>query len=1037
MRLIVLLLCLMLAWPCAAADETIDDETAAKVMEKESAPPRSIADIERLLGSHRPNSDVIAKKQALADEALPQTNDRQALYEFYLKRARAAAKVGRVDQEIADLHQATTFAEKGSVASARAWRALARAQSEGGYLVDAAHSANIAVAEVPTNNNNVWMQALRDAVYYQAIRGNFKGARRKLIEAEEQFARVQKTKNWEKLQHEWLSAIEHARAEVARTEGRLPDAEQSLRKSLSEHALAKVDRKERSETGQLNQLVAEEWLHTREVLQGRLSAVLLAQGKLVEAEIYARRELMNALNRVGQDSVGAAMGLSALGRVLSEQGRSAEANRIAEFAVRSYQLAGAVDDSPFVSSARKLLASSLVDQRQYAEGLAVFEKNRGAIKNNPRLGAGHPDWVLALLRTGNTADAEQMAMKLANGARKRFGEQDARAAMPIAIHAMTLAATGKIDQAARLFAQVMPVLTDSSQVTGDSDTSSWKRERYLHLVVQSYLELLAGPLRSSKNSNIDIVAESFRLADIVRGSNVQRALTASAARANIPNPKLADLARREQDLQRRIAALSESLVKAQDDQLADQPTPVEQSDTRQNLVRLNQERTQIRQQIANEFPDYAELVSPKPATVAQMAKLLKPGEALIAFYFGEQAGYVWAMTNAGKAVFVTVPLTRAELAKSVTALRKSLDPSADTIDDIPAFDVVVAHRLYTQLLQPVESVWRDAKVLVVVPHAELGQLPLALLPTAAITQPGKDAVLFTSYKTVPWLARKAAIAQLPSVTALASLRKLPPPDNSRRSFIGFGDPLFSQAQAKEASVELAAGLLATRGKVRLRSAPHTAKMDSAGLALLPRLPDTNEEIREIAKVLGADPTKDIYLQDRATETTVLNTDLSKRRVVMFSTHGLIPGDLDGLIQPALALTSPDVVSGGGDGFLTMDRVMTLKLNADWVVLSACNTASGDGAGAEAVSGLGRSFFYAGARALLVSNWPVETVAARKLMTEMFHQQMTKPGQAKSESLRQAMLDLADGPGAVDPKTGKTDYYYAHPIFWAPFVVVGD
>jgi CHAT domain-containing protein len=107
------------------------------------------------------------------------------------------------------------------------------------------------------------------------------------------------------------------------------------------------------------------------------------------------------------------------------------------------------------------------------------------------------------------------------------------------------------------------------------------------------------------------------------------------------------------------------------------------------------------------------------------------------------------------------------------------------------------------------------------------------------------------------------------------------------------------------------------------------------------------------------------------------------------------------------------------------------------VLSACNTASGDGSGSEAVSGLGRAFFYAGARALLVSNWPVETVSARLLMTDLFRRQTATPGLAKAEALRAAMGSLIDGAGSIDAKTGKADYSYAHPLFWAPFVVVGD
>jgi CHAT domain-containing protein len=170
---------------------------------------------------------------------------------------------------------------------------------------------------------------------------------------------------------------------------------------------------------------------------------------------------------------------------------------------------------------------------------------------------------------------------------------------------------------------------------------------------------------------------------------------------------------------------------------------------------------------------------------------------------------------------------------------------------------------------------------------------------------------------------------------------------------------------------------------------------------------------------------------------VRTMNLADRRVIMFATHGLVPGDLDGLNEPALALTAPQVAKVQGDGLLTVSKILGLKLNADWVVLSACNTASGNGAGAEAVSGLGLAFFYAGTRALLASNWPVETTSARMITTELFKREAATPGLPRAEALRQAMLALIDGPGLMDPATNKPVYSYAHPIFWAPFSLVGD
>jgi CHAT domain-containing protein len=125
-----------------------------------------------------------------------------------------------------------------------------------------------------------------------------------------------------------------------------------------------------------------------------------------------------------------------------------------------------------------------------------------------------------------------------------------------------------------------------------------------------------------------------------------------------------------------------------------------------------------------------------------------------------------------------------------------------------------------------------------------------------------------------------------------------------------------------------------------------------------------------------------------------------------------------------------------DGLLAMDEILGLKLNADWVVLSACNTAAAAGAGGEAISGLGRAFFYAGARALLVSNWPVETISAKLLVTDVFRRQAADPRLSRAEALRQAMLNLMDNETSKD-KDGKPHYSYAHPMFWAPFTLVGD
>ena len=375
----------------------------------------------------------------------------------------------------------------------------------------------------------------------------------------------------------------------------------------------------------------------------------------------------------------------------------------------------------------------------------------------------------------------------------------------------------------------------------------------------------------------------------------------------------------------------------------------------------------------------------------------------------------------------------------VGLLRSTLNPSGGA----PEFDLETAHQLYAKLLQPVRSGWWSATSLVVVAHGALGHLPFTVLPTAPVTLRQSSETRFAEYKTVPWLARTHAIMTVPTVASMKTLWTTSVRQTERRPFAGFGNPYFSREQADRANQQVPRTLqiAGLSGDINLslqwRALPNTEQLDKAQLARLPSLPETAEEIRSIASALKADPATDIFLGEKANEEMVKTTDLSDRRVVAFATHGLIPGDLDGLTQPALALTAPEVAGVAGDGLLTMDEILSLKLNADWVVLSACNTASGEGAGAEAVSGLGRAFFYAGTRALLVSHWPVETTSAKMLTTGVFRRQAEDPKLSRTEALQHTMLALMDGPGYVHSDTGKTVFSYAHPMFWAPFAIIGD
>ena len=537
----------------------------------------------------------------------------------------------------------------------------------------------------------------------------------------------------------------------------------------------------------------------------------------------------------------------------------------------------------------------------------------------------------------------------------------------------------------------------------------------------------------------DVGEETFGLADVVRGHAVERALAASSLRAAAKDPLLADLVRKGQDLKKQISAEIGTL----NNLLALPPDERDQAALKSSqdlITKLQASEAAARKDVLRRFPDYANLIDPPPVTSSELRTALRDEEVLLSFYFGRQNGFVWALRKSGPIRFARLDMTARQLDTKISKLRDALEPQATTIADVPTFDIAAAHDLFKQLLEPVQDGWRDAKNLIVVTNGALGLLPLSLLPTAPAEVKRDDDPPFSSYRAVPWLARTHAVTMVPSASALRTLRRSPPGKATREPLIAFGDPVFNREQATETpstAVDVAEATVVSRGvPLKRRSSPQLDDKTSASLAMLPRLPDTAEELKSISLALEADPAKALFLGKDANERKVKSTDLSKFKIIAFATHGLVPGEIDGLTQPALALSAPDVAGVDGDGLLTMEEILGLRLDADWVVLSACNTGTGAGAGAEAASGLGRAFFYAGTRALLVTNWSVHSQSARELTSDLFRRQAADPKLTRGEALRQAMMGLVDGPGYQDEQ-GRTLFTYAHPLFWAPYTIIGD
>lgn len=1032
----------------AQTSEAVLDTTQIK------PPPRDVKDILRVLEQGKVDlSEIEQARKILATPQPAQDADNPTWNEFHFKRALAQQKLGRISEAVVEMRLAAFDRRQSDPKlEAKDLIDLSVLESFAGNTakaIDALEKAKKTLRSVPQAGGGLLTVNRLLVINYSTV-GNFEAAKTTLAEMDNLLNRLRRAPSVAEYISIWEANVESARGTFLWQQGLWVESERSLRKALrllhqnyqaAKNSSSKVD--DLSTSGRASSDGTNNpRLHLSQIIlrDMNLADVLLQQRRLIDAEFYAREALQLALDNFGRNSTDVGKALATMSKIVSEQGRFAEAVLLARASLTAHRESGITDGSRVMAMARKFYATALVANGQYQEADQTFNEMMASVRQDPQLASTFRpedlDWVLAMQKIGKQAEAQTMAERMLKRSEAQSGKSSPRTALIAAFHAVSLQNLGKLKEAHAAFKEAAPVLVDQTRSDAENDTASIKQQQRTTYLFENYVALLARIAQSDPAQAQAAAAEAFRVADLAKSSGVQRALTASAARANIKDPQLAQLARQEQDLQRRVNSLSELLTGL----LAappEQQLPSVQAKIRQDITTFKAERENLKKEIERKYPDYAEMVEPKPATVERTRALLRADEVLVSWYFAEKESYVWAISKHDIPLFKAIALGRKEMARQVSHLRKALDPGVSTIDEIPAFDVKAAFHLYQQILAPVHESLKGKKVLLVVPHAELGQLPLSVLVTKDMAVPAQQAVPFAGYKATAWLVRDIAIAQLPSVTALTALRNTPPGSPNRKNFIGFGDPYFSADQARSAEKTQAKAMqLATRGlPLKLRSAPKTAGVSSAELSLLPRLPDTKEEILDIAKVLTAEPA-DVYLNKQASVKAVMEADLSNRKVVMFATHGLVPGELDGLSQPALALTSPDVTGDKDDGLLTMDKVLTLKLNADWVVLSACNTAAGEGSGSEAVSGLGRAFFFAGARALLVSNWPVDSVAARQLMTDLFKRQQTGDQVlAKSEALRQAMLQQLDHGGMSDGKAMK--YSYAHPLFWAPFMVVGD
>jgi len=742
------------------------------------------------------------------------------------------------------------------------------------------------------------------------------------------------------------------------------------------------------------------------------------QGRYADAEPLYRRMLSIDEKALGPENPAVAVGFNNLAELYEEQGRYADAEPLFKraLAIREKTLG---PDHPDVAISLNNLASLYHRQGRYVDAEPLFE--RALSIREKALGSDHPEVAESL---NNLAEIYQYQrryteslplLKRALAIReKALGPDHPDVAISLNNLAVLYRDQGRYAEALPLIRRAAVITASRAAGTKEESKGEQSELRSRRDIFLEEAAVTAHLVATGDPQWAQLRDEGFAALQWSKASDTAAAVSHMAARFAAGNDALADLVRQRQDTQDRVDAAETAILKSMSQPSAQRDANAEAM-LRAEADGLRQRLQQLDSDLAAKFPAYAELANPRPVTIAETQNLLASDQAMIVFAVGSKESYV-AVIGSHSYEFYIVPIGAKDLSAAVKALRKSFRPTA--AGNLPPFDAGDAAKLYQQLLAPAEPALKGVTQLYVVTDGALESLPLGVLlsvPPSADTLTAPD-----DLRNAPWLARRYAVSVLPSVSSLKSLRQFVSAAHAPQPFMGFGDPVLKpQPGDNRGAPDTARG-----GTVQ--SVYRGGAVDQAELRDLPSLPETAGELQAEAKLFNASADS-VMLLAAATVTAVKHADLSSRRIVAFATHGLLAGDV-GIAEPGLVMTPPANPTPEDDGLLKASEIAQLKLNADLVILSACNTAASDGTpGAEGFSGLSKAFLYAGARSLMVSNWSVVSSSTVALMTRMAaHLQEKSVGRA--EALRRAELDLMDDRDHPE---------FAHPLFWAPFVVVGE
>lgn len=700
-----------------------------------------------------------------------------------------------------------------------------------------------------------------------------------------------------------------------------------------------------------------------------LGAVAVQRGDLAAAEDYFRRTLTIS-EKIEPEGVGTSISLSNLGFVALQRGNLAVAENAYRraLAIDEAQLPGSVE----VATSLVNLASTVFErgdlataEREIHRALAIYE--RVAPRGVDRAEAVRVLGDIALARSAMDAAEGHFRHALAIARERAPGSalESTVCERLASLHRQR----GNLDEAVTFARCAVNALeTQRSRLGGSDETRSGFGARHAGVYHQA-IDLLVETGHSE---------EAFHLLERYRARELLTLMAARNLVFSADIPARLEEARRTAN-QRYEEALERSIS------LPEESSAEERRQTRTALERARLDQDAVRAEIRSAAPRLADLRDPRPLDLDATRAALDPGTLLLSFSVGELRSQVFAIgPDPGSFVVETLDVGEDSLRQEVEHFRRVLARGA--IDPRRERSVLLARGLSQHLLAPVAESIAGAERLLI-----LADGPLHSLPFAALVDPATP-------EGERYLVESMPIHRAASATVFALAK------NERRvgravQLVAFGDPRYPDAVA-----DAEPALRAASGK---------------GLALRP-LPASRREVEGLAALFpGA---ARFYVGAEATEDRAKGVDRATTHLHI-AAHGLLDDRFP--LESALAFTIPQHrLDGQDNGLLQAWEIFEqVRIDADLVTLSACDSGRGKVLGGEGLLGLTRAFHYAGARSVLASLWSIGDVSTGELMKRFYG--YLQAGKSKAEALRDAQLDLLHRSR------------YTHPFHWAAFELVGD